>query len=464
MFDPVAYINEPRWRHSSLGLERITLLLEKLGRPQDAFLSVHVAGTNGKGSTSAYLSSILRASNLRTGLFTSPFIERFEERIQVDGEVIPAEELLDATLAVRDAADEVEQEMGEHPTEFELMCAVAFVHFARRGCDVAVVECGLGGRLDATNVVSPAVCVVTRIGMDHTDVLGDTLSAIAAEKAGIIKEGVPVVSWPQQDEATSVIRERCNDMGCELVESDFSRLEVAPLGSLSDRRFETRETRGRFPCLGAQRQGNRPLVSALRRFCYRGRPYETKLLGAYQPTNAAVAIDAARVLSARRPEFGITQDAIARGVADAVWPGRFEVVAMSPLVVVDGAHNPQGAEALAESMRELVDVRPGRRPTLVVGVLADKDYPAIVAPMLPYARRIVAYTPDNPRALDAAALAREAASQAEKAGMDVEVAVAESAGEAMSLAVEKEGPEGMVVAFGTLYSIGAVKQALAPLG
>lgn len=436
MFDPVAYINEPRWRHSSLGLERITLLLEKLGRPQDAFLSVHVAGTNGKGSTSAYLSSILRASNLRTGLFTSPFIERFEERIQVDGEVIPAEELLDATLAVRDAADEVEQEMGEHPTEFELMCAVAFVHFARRGCDVAVVECGLGGRLDATNVVSPAVCVVTRIGMDHTDVLGDTLSAIAAEKAGIIKEGVPVVSWPQQDEAASVIRERCNDMGCELVESDFSRLEVAPLGSLSDRRS----------------------------LDYRGIRYETKLLGAYQPTNAAVAIDAARVLSARRPEFGITQDAIARGVADAVWPGRFEVVATSPLVVVDGAHNPQGAEALAESMRELVDVRPGRRPTLVVGVLADKDYPAIVAPMLPYARRIVAYTPDNPRALDASALAREAASQAEKAGMDVEVAVAESAGEAMSLAVEKEGPEGMVVAFGTLYSIGAVKQALAPLG
>ena len=436
MFDPVAYINEPRWRHSSLGLDRIILLLEKLGRPQDRFLAVHVAGTNGKGSTSAYLSSILRASNLRTGLFTSPFIERFEERIQVDGEVIPADELLDATLAVKEAADEVEREAGEHPTEFELMCAVAFVHFARRGCDIAVVECGLGGRLDATNVVSPAVCVVTRIGMDHTDVLGDTLSAIAAEKAGIVKKGVPVVSWPQQGEAASVIRERCNDMGCELVESDFSRLEVAPLGSLSDRRS----------------------------LDYRGIRYETKLLGAYQPTNAAVAIDAARVLSARRPEFGITQDAIARGVADAVWPGRFEVVATSPLVVVDGAHNPQGAEALAESMRELVDVRPGRRPTLVVGVLADKDYPAIVAPMLPYARRIVAYTPDNPRALDASALAREAASQAEKAGMDVEVAVAESAGEAMSLAVEKEGPEGMVVAFGTLYSIGAVKQALAPLG
>lgn len=436
MFDPVAYINEPRWRHSSLGLDRITLLLEKLGSPQDCFLAVHVAGTNGKGSTSAYLSSILRASNLRTGLFTSPFIERFEERIQVDGEVIPADELLDATLAVKEAADEVEREAGEHPTEFELMCAVAFVHFARRGCDIAVVECGLGGRLDATNVVSPAVCVVTRIGMDHTDVLGDTLSAIAAEKAGIIKKGVPVVSWPQQGEAAAVIRGRCSDMGCELVECDFSRLHVDPLES----------------------------VSGPRTFEYEERAYATGLLGAYQPTNAAVAIDAARVLAARRPELGIMQDAIRKGVADAVWPGRFEAVATSPLVVVDGAHNPQGAEALAESLRELLDVRPGALPTLVVGVLADKDYPAIVAPMLPYAGRLVAYTPDNPRALDASALAREVASQAQQAGMDVEVAVAESAAEAVSLAVEKEGPEGMVVAFGTLYSIGAVKQALAPLG
>lgn len=436
MFDPVAYINEPRWRHSSLGLGRITLLLEKLGRPQDRFLAVHVAGTNGKGSTSAYLSSILRASNLRTGLFTSPYIERFEERIQVDGEVIPADELLDATLAVKEAADEVEREAGEHPTEFELMCAVAFVHFARCGCDVAVVECGLGGRLDATNVVSPAVCVVTRIGMDHTDVLGDTLSAIAAEKAGIIKKGVPVVSWPQQGEAAAVIRGRCSDMGCELVECDFSRLRVDSLES----------------------------VSGPRTFEYEERAYATGLLGAYQPTNAAVAIDAARVLAARRPGLGITQDAIRKGVADAVWPGRFEAVATSPLVVVDGAHNPQGAEALAESLRELLDVRPGALPTLVVGVLADKDYPAIVAPMLPYAGRLVAYTPDNPRALDASTLAREVASQAQQAGMDVEVAVAESAAEAVSLAVEKEGPEGMVVAFGTLYSIGAIKQALAPLG
>lgn len=431
MFDPVAYINEPRWRHSSLGLGRITLLLDKLGRPQDRFLAVHVAGTNGKGSTSAFLSSILRASGLRTGLFTSPFIERFEERIQVDGETIPPDELLVATLAVREAADEVEREAGEHPTEFELMCAVAFVHFAERGCEAAVVECGLGGRLDATNVVTPALCVISRIGMDHTDVLGDTLSAIAAEKAGIIKEGVPVVSWPQLDEAQSVLRRRCGDMGCELVESDFSQLRVERLAS----------------------------VSGPRRFEYKGRAYTTGLLAAYQPMNAAVAVDAAQVLSACRPELGVTQKAIAEGVAAAEWPGRFEAVSESPLVVVDGAHNPQGAEALAESLRELLEARSGILPTLVVGVLADKDYPAIVAPMVAYARRVIAYTPDNPRALDGAELAREVASQVARAGRDVEVTSVAGAADAVSLAMEKEGPEGMVVAFGTLYSIGAIKQA-----
>lgn len=433
MFDPVAYINEPRWRHSSPGLQRITLLLEKLGRPQDDFLVVHVAGTNGKGSTSSYLSSILREAGLRTGLFTSPYIERFEERIQVDGEIVSEAQLRDATLAVRGAATEVEREAGEHPTEFELMCAVAFVHFSRQECDIAVVECGLGGRLDATNVVDPALCVITRIGMDHTDLLGDTLSAIAAEKAGIIKEGAPVVSWPQQPEAQAVIRKRCDDVRSALSVSDFSQLEVQPLESLH----------------------------APRAFGYKGFCYDTKLIAAYQPMNASVAIDAARALSGARPELGITQDAVAKGIASAEWPGRFEVLRTSPLVLVDGAHNPQGAEALSRSLREALDAHNGKQATLVMGVLADKDYPGIVAPMLSFARRVIAYTPENPRALCAEDLASEVASQAKAAG--IEAIAAGSASDAIKLAVEKESPEGMVVAFGTLYSIGSIKQALASL-
>ncbi len=192
-------------------------------------MSVHVAGTNGKGSTCAYLSSILRKAGLRTGLFTSPYIEHFEERIQVDGRMVSRPDLLQATLEVRDAAAKVEQALGEHPTEFELMCAVAFVHFSETACDVAVVECGLGGRLDATNVVTPALCAIARIGMDHTDVLGGTLAKVAFEKAGIVKRGVPTVSWPQEPEAMDVIRRRCEEEGSRLAVSDFAQLAVDPL-------------------------------------------------------------------------------------------------------------------------------------------------------------------------------------------------------------------------------------------
>ena len=208
-FDPVAYINEPRWQESRLGLDRIRALLERLGWPQDKLKIVHVAGTNGKGSTCAYLASVLRAAGYRTGLFTSPFIEAFEERIQVDGVAISRDDLMDATLAVKEHAEALAAQTGDHPTEFELMTAVALVHFARRGCEAVVLEVGLGGRLDSTNAIeAPEVSVVARIGRDHTAMLGNTLAAIAAEKAGIIKPGVPVVSWPQDPEAMAVVERR----------------------------------------------------------------------------------------------------------------------------------------------------------------------------------------------------------------------------------------------------------------
>ena len=204
-FDPIAYINEPRWLESRLGLDRICELLDRLGRPQDRLKFVHVAGTNGKGSTCAYLASILQAAGLRTGLFTSPYLIAFEERIRVDGANISADDLIEATLLVKEQAEA----MADHPTEFELMCAVALVHFARSGCDVVVLEVGLGGRLDSTNVIdAPEVAVIARIGLDHTALLGNTLAAIAGEKAGIVKPGSAVVSWPQEPEAMAASRQR----------------------------------------------------------------------------------------------------------------------------------------------------------------------------------------------------------------------------------------------------------------
>ncbi|MDR0514499.1 MAG: hypothetical protein LBG81_04990, partial [Coriobacteriaceae bacterium] len=223
-FDPVAYISEPHWLESRLGLDRIQGLLDSLGKPQERLRFVHVAGTNGKGSTCAFLAHILQEAGFRTGLFTSPHIMEFSDRIQVDGTPISSDELLSVTLAVKEKADA----MSDHPTEFEIMTAVALEHFARRKCDIVVFEVGLGGRLDATNVVdAPELCVITPVGFDHTEVLGTTLGAIAWEKAGIIKQGVPLVSWPQEKEAMDVISQAAAERQAKLTIVDFACLSVS---------------------------------------------------------------------------------------------------------------------------------------------------------------------------------------------------------------------------------------------
>lgn len=473
-------------------------LLERLGRPQDSLRFVHVAGTNGKGSTCAYLASVLQAAGFKTGLFTSPFIETFEERIRVDGCNISLDDLTEVTLAVRDVAEA----MDDHPTEFELMCAVALLHFACSECQVVVLEVGLGGRFDATNVIdAPEVCVVARIGLDHTAVLGETLAAIAGEKAGIVKPGAAVVSWPQEPEAMEVVRRVAAERGCSVQVPDFSQLSVESLC--------LEEGAEKVPC---PFEGEEAAASSqcpelvVRTFSF-GRyvSLRTKLLAAYQPYNAALAIQAVEALRARG--WDISDDALRAGIAAAEWPGRFEVAARRPLTIVDGGHNPQGAAALAETLR---DVLPGRRPWFVMGVLADKEYENMLSEVLPLAAGCAVYAPDNPRALPAedlaAAICRvvqqgtgafevEACGEAAGAVVDAKESTrkAESAGEADGAAVDLEksttaaesadgasitvkalpspaaamnfarqaaGPDGVVVAFGTLYAVGDLKAAL----
>ena len=445
-FAPSAYITEPRWQASRLGLDRIRELLDRLGRPQDRMRFVHVAGTNGKGSTSAFLSSILRAAGLCTGLFTSPFIETFEERIRVDGRSISLEDLAAVTLEVKGHAEAMAAETGDHPTEFELMTAVAIEHFARSGCQVAVLEVGLGGRLDSTNVIdAPEVAVITRIGLDHTALLGTTLAAIAGEKAGIVKAGSTVVSWPQEAEAMAVIERAACACGDTLAKPDFSQLNVGPV---------ERRTAGDA---GAQVH--------VRPLSYRGEAYETQLLGAYQPMNAALAIEAAFALRARG--WDISNEALRSGVARAQWPGRFEVLPSRddrPTFVIDGGHNPQGAQALADSLR---DVFPGRKAVFVIGVLEDKDYPAMLESILPLGGAFVAVAPPNPRALPAAKLARAI----RWTGQDllgcsacVKPYEARDFDDAVAKACDLAGPEGLVCAFGSLYSIAELRAAMRRAG
>lgn len=439
-FDPIAYINTPRWQASRLGLERIRELLERLGSPQDRLKFVHVAGTNGKGSICAYLASILGAAGYRTGMFTSPYIERFEERIRVDGVMISPDELRDVTLAVREHAEAMAEETGGHPTEFELMTAVALEHFARCGCDIVVLEVGLGGRLDSTNVIdAPEACVIARIGLDHTALLGNTLAAIAGEKAGIIKEGSAVVSWPQESEAMAVIEHAAAEHGCELRMPDFARLEEGAV------KWED----------GA---------SPFRPFSYKEwTDLRTGILGSYQPQNATVALEAVDVLRGRG--WRIPDEAVRAGVAQTCWPGRFEIVegGSSPdgfAIVVDGGHNPQGARALAASLAE---VFPGRRSVFVIGVLEDKDYPRMLEDVLPLGSAFVCVTPDNPRALPAHKLARAI----RWTGQDllgcsacVNPVVARDFEDAIRRARELAGPDGLICAFGSLYSVAALKEAV----
>ena len=428
-FDPISYLNAPRWQHVELGLDRIAELLDGLGRPQEGLRFVHVAGTNGKGSVCSYLASVLQAAGLRTGLFTSPYIERFEERIQVDGALIAPDELADITLQVRDVAEA----MADHPTEFELMTAVALCHFARQACDIVVLEVGLGGRFDATNVIAaPEVCVICRLGLDHTAILGDTIEAIAGEKAGIIKPGSPVVSWPQEPGALRVIEEACAAAGSSLTVAALSELEVAPL--LLDTACDT------LP---------------VRRFSYRGEDFETSLLASYQPANAALAIEAVQALRARG--WGVPPAALHDGIAGARWPGRFEVCRTHPLFVVDGGHNPQGAQVLSDTLAELL---PGGQTVMLVGILADKDYVSMIETVLPHAGAFVCITPQSPRALPAGELAHTVARLAAARGMRIDVQLASDAADGVRRALALAGEQGTVCAFGSLYSIGALKDAL----
>lgn len=484
-FDAVAWINTPRWQASRLGLDRMEALLDAMGRPQDELRFVHVAGTNGKGSTCAYLASVLQAAGYRVGLFTSPFIECFEERIRVDGANITSDELARAVAAVRPCAEAVEAATGDHPTEFELMAAVAFEHFRSAGCDIVVLEVGLGGRLDATNVIeAPEVSVVCRIGLDHTDLLGDTLAAIAGEKAGIVKPGAPVVSWPQEPEAMAVIEAVAGERGCELFVPDFSQLTVEPLAqsgaaqvSLAAERLkgdgiapdrsggEALAPGGEVPALGSDALapglglpalGGKALAPGLglRRFTYRGVEYLTRLLGSYQPFNAALAIETVRVLRGRG--WDIPDQALFTGIAQARWPGRFEVVATDPLTIIDGGHNPQGAQALVDSLADVLGTAAQGDVVFVMGVLADKDYEAMARAVAPWARRVATYTPPSPRALSGSELA---AYLAEACGVAAEDAgtPAVALRRARDWARENGAP---VVAFGTLYAIGELKSAL----
>ena len=412
--EALSYIHSICWKGSKLGLDRTRELLGKLDDPQKELKFIHIAGTNGKGSTAAMLSSILEEAGYRVGLYTSPFINRFNERMQVNHQPIPDEELAALTEYVRPHADA----MADSPTEFELITALAMVWFARQKCDIVVLEVGMGGELDSTNIIDvPEAAVIAAMGMDHVKELGPTMADIARAKAGIIKEGGRVVSYGGNLEADEVIAAVCRARNASLCQPDFSAIVPGDF-SLEGQTFSYKGWRGlRIP-----------------------------LVGAYQMNNAAVVLETVEVL--RQRGWSVSDEAVRKGLADTRWPARFEVLRRDPVFIVDGGHNPHGIRATAESLRRLF---PGRKITFVTGVMADKDVEHILGLIVPLADQFFTVRPDNPRAMDAGELARRIEAMGAKA------TACASVRDGVDRAIQAEGPHGVACALGSLYMSGEVR-------
>ncbi len=503
-----AYRDTLKWIHSTmrlgsrLGLERVSRLLELMGNPHQRTKFIHVTGTNGKGSVTAMAASILKEAGYKTGMFTSPYLEEYRERIMLNGKKIPKHALVEITALVREKVERLLEEGFDHPTEFEVNTAIAFEYFARERCDYVVLEVGLGGRFDATNVVTPVVSVITTIDFDHMDRLGDTLPQIAFEKAGIIKPGVPVVTGVTEEETLEVIKKRAIECNSELYivdQAPFADIRWADARTAKNARFSP-----------ATKKCSDHTLSQLVDISGPGFACENvtlSLLGRHQQLNAALAVAALKVakvpplastaltspvaapaspdspapsalqaLSAppAQPAQAAYQDsqdsgaspvplkqqckqdrgihldeqAVRTGLANTVWPGRLEVIHKEPLIILDGAHNPQGARVLAEFIKGKLA---GRKIICVFGILSDKCYREPTSYIAPLCHQMIITRPHSPRALDPEKLAREARRYTPN------VTIEEDSDKAMELAITKASSDDVVLCCGSLYLVGPAR-------
>ena len=450
--EAITYINTHTWNLSKPGLERSFELLQRLGDPQKKLRFIHVAGTNGKGSTCAMLSSILREAGLKVGLYPSPYLEEFRERIQIDGAYIPEEALAAYTSIVAEAADQ----MADHPTQFELITAIGLLYFAEEGCDMVVLEAGMGGALDSTNVIdAPEVAILTNIGLDHTEFLGETITAITETKCGIIKPGCAAVTYDSVPEALDVIERICEEKQVPLYRaSDISLTPVSrdlsgqvfmwekPVSrDLGGQRFiweQDEAAGGSQTTVGADGEAPDPAAREEGKSLRLTLP----LLGAHQLENVRTVLAAVTALRARGYE--ITDEHIQRGLAKVSWPARFEVLRYDPVFILDAGHNPQCAGAVAAGIH---DYLPGQKVTFLIGMLRDKDVASALEYLYPYAERFLCVTPESTRALPAEDLAE----MIRAAGYEAE------AFETVPSGVDAALEAGPAVAFGSFYMAGHVR-------
>ena len=407
------------------GLENITILAEDLDQPHRASPCVHIAGTNGKGSTAAMLESILRAAGIRTGLYTSPHLERINERIHIDGENISDQDFAAAWTGVRSSIESLMAtgRLAAHPTFFECVTAMAFLAFASHHADFAIYEVGMGGRFDATNIVNPEVAIITPIDYDHENYLGHSIEEIAAEKAGIIKANAKVVSAAQRPEARAVIARRSAEMNARLVEVDESW------------HIEDMKVSGGFYSAAATFAQSPPKLTIA-----------PALPGRFQVQNALTGATAARLLAERG--FPVSDEAIARGIATVRWPGRLERISERPDVFLDGTHNPAGARQLLSFWEENFD---GRRIFLVYGAMRDKAVDEIASSLFSRAEVVIFTMPRQSRAISASLLSEITGHFAKKS------IVVPDPGEAVERAIELADPEDVIFATGSLYLVGDIR-------
>ena len=403
--EALSYIHSLLVFGSKPGLERISELLSKLGNPQDDLKFIHVAGTNGKGSTCNMLSSVYKKAGYKVGLYTSPYIVDFRERIQLNGEYIPKEDLARLTKTVMETEIEV--------TEFEFITALAFLWYSEQKCDIVILEVGLGGRFDATNIIKAPLCsVIMKIDYDHTAILGDTIDKIAFEKCGIIKDDCPVVSYPLQAPAAM-----------EVIASSAKNLTLPDTEKIK--------------VLDSSIKGNS--------FMYKDIPFKTKLIGAHQIYNAVTAIEAVAVAG-----LPVEAEALTEGIGTSTVPARLELISDDPIVFLDGAHNPNGAEALSEFMKNY-----SGEIVAVMGMMADKNCKGFLSEVLKYCSDVITVTvKENPRTIsaeDLADLAKEFCAS---------VTVAENYSKALNIAKAKINDKKPLFVFGSLYLAGAIREEL----
>lgn len=416
------YLDQVSKGRSVLGLTNMRELLNRLGNPQDRLKFIHIAGTNGKGSVLAYLSTILTEAGYRTGRYISPVLFSYREKIQVDEKMIGREDLARHMTVIKDAVEKMKKEQAGEPTIFEVETALAFLYFAEQSCDIVVLETGLGGALDATNVITTSVLeVIASVSMDHMEFLGDTLDKIALQKAGIIKPHTRVVSALQKPEAMKVIEETCRKQECVLQTTDPG--QVTEVSHSYDRQ----------------------------RFSYKQwKDMEISLMGSYQIINAALALEAVDAL--KKLGCQLTDQAVYKGMKRAVWRGRFTVISREPVIVMDGAHNPAAAEELRKSLELYF---PDKKLFYIFGIFQDKDYQKVTEITAPLAEHIITVeTPDNPRALSA----KKLKAQVEKINPSVEAA--ESIRSAVRKTMEQAGEDDVIVIFGSLSFLGEAELAV----